>query len=172
MDNSSQYYSKDALAEFLPFGLPALLFRPPLTVTYLSDFHHQPQRRLVSLVCHSRLLAPLFFSCMPVDIIPSASTAQLTTTTSSSSSISSSINAQFINAVTRGDESYARSLLARGADVNATDAVGRSAVACVVAGERYAERARVCPGLYGNEMLNAVSPFPPPAVGRPPILHS
>ena len=55
--------------------------------------------------------------------------------------------------MTRGDESYARSLLARGADVNATDAVGRSAVACVVAGERYVERA-VLSGLYENETLN------------------
>lgn len=39
--------------------------------------------------------------------------------------------------MTRGDESYARSLLARGADVNATDALGRSAVACAVAGESW-----------------------------------
>lgn len=54
------------------------------------------------------------------------------------STTSSSINAQFLNAVTRGDEQYARSLLARGADVNATDATGRSAVACVLAGERCA----------------------------------
>ena len=69
--------------------------------------------------------------------------------------------------MTRGDESYARSLLARGADVNATDAVGRSAVACVIAGERCvnAERAGVSPGSYGNEVLNAVPPLPPPAVG-------
>ena len=53
-------------------------------------------------------------------------------------STTSSINAQFLNAVTRGDEQYARSLLARGADVNATDATGRSSVACVLAGERCA----------------------------------
>jgi len=53
-------------------------------------------------------------------------------------STTSSINAQFLNAVTRGDEQYARSLLARGADVNATDATGRSTVACVLAGERCA----------------------------------
>ena len=66
------------------------------------------------------------------DIIPSTPAAQPT----------SSINGQFLNAVTRADENYARSLLARGADVNAADAVGRSAVACVVAGERYAARAR------------------------------
>jgi hypothetical protein len=136
------YYSKDALAEFLSFGLlQVLLSRPP--PLYLSDFHHQPQRRVLPLSFRSRLL-PSLLVCMPADIIPSASTALSTATTSSSlpSSSSSSINAQFINAVTRGDEPYARSLLARGADVNATDAVGRSAVACAVAGERYAERAR------------------------------
>ena len=77
------------------------------------------------------------------DIIPSVPTAQPTSSSSGSSSSSGTpaINAQFLNAVTRGDEHYARSLLARGADVNATDAGGRSTVACVVAGERYA-RAR------------------------------
>ena len=163
MDNSSQ--CKDALAEFLSIGQLVLLSvspRPVLRLLYLSDCHHQPQRRVVSLFSHSRLLPPLF-SCMSVDIIPSASTAQTTTTTPSSSSISSSINAQFISAVTRGDESYTRSLLARGSDVNATDAVGRSSVACVIAGERYAERAGLSPGLYGNGMLNAVPPPPSPS---------
>jgi hypothetical protein len=68
------------------------------------------------------------------DITPSTPASAQPPTTSS-------INAQFLNAVTRGDEHYARSLLARGADVNATDATGRSAVACVLAGERCAAAA-------------------------------
>jgi hypothetical protein len=85
------------------------------------------------------------------DINPSTPTAAQPTTVSSSSS---SINAQFLNAVTRGDEHYARSLLVRGADVNATDAVGRSTVACVLSGERYADRRGVFSGLW----LNAGSP--------------
>ena len=104
------------------------------------------------------------------DIIPLTPTAQPTSSTSTSSNSNSNsnstpaINAQFLNAVTRGDEHYARSLLARGADVNATDAGGRSAVACVVAGERYAG-AR---GEFSGEMgLNAG----PPTVGRLSILH-
>lgn len=83
------------------------------------------------------------------DITPSAANAQSSTT---------SINAQFLNAVTRGDKPYVSSLLARGADVNATDAVGRSAVACAVAGERCAP-ARVVPGVLCvcmcEAMLNA-----------------
>ncbi|KAI9457195.1 ankyrin repeat-containing domain protein [Russula earlei] len=65
------------------------------------------------------------------DITPSTQTTQASLTTTPS------INAQFLDAVTRGDESQARSLLARGADVNATDAMGRSAVACVIAGESW-----------------------------------
>ena len=136
VDNSSQCItSKDALAEFLSFGQQSIIV--PSVPLRLPPSTTRPRRVPFQPFSSS---SPLF-SCMPVDIIPSASTAQSTTTTSSSSSISSSINAQFINAVTRGDESYARSLLARGADVNATNAVGRSAVACVIAGERYAERA-------------------------------
>ncbi len=123
------YDSKDAWRKFCLWA-QVLLSRPPLT---LSDFHHQPQRRVVPLFFRSCVLPPLLVHCMPADTIPSAPTT--------ASSSSSSSNAQFINAVTRGDESYTRSLLARGADVNATDAMGRSAVACVVAGERYAERA-------------------------------
>ena len=47
------------------------------------------------------------------------------------------LNAQFLDALVRGDEHGVRSLLERGADVNAKDAKGRSAVACAVAGERY-----------------------------------
>jgi hypothetical protein len=131
------YYSKDALAEFLSFGLQVLLSRRPPLTSPTSIINHNAASCPFSAVL---VFFPLF-SCMPIDIIPSASTAQTTTTTQSLSSSSSSINAQFINAVTRGDDSYARSLLARGADVNATDALGRSAVACAVAGERYAERA-------------------------------
>ena len=100
------------------------------------------------------------------DIIPSAPTAQPTSSGSGSSSSSSStpaINAQFLNAVTRGDEHYARSLLARGADVNTTDAVGRSTVACVVAGERYA----IARGVFSGGGAERG----PPAVGRLSILH-
>jgi hypothetical protein len=106
---------------------------------YLSVFHHH-LRRVVALAPFiffsplAVLVFPSSFSYMP-DISPSTpAVAQPSTTTSSSSSI----NAQFLNAVTRGDEHHARSLLARGADVNAMDAAGRSAVACVLAGERCA----------------------------------
>jgi hypothetical protein len=52
------YYSKDALAEFLSFGLQALLSSPPLT-SPTSIIIHQPQRRVVPPFCHSRLLPPL-----------------------------------------------------------------------------------------------------------------
>jgi hypothetical protein len=89
------------------------------------------------------------------DTIPSSPTAQPTT--------ASLINAQFLSAVTRGDENYARSLLARGADVNATDTVGRSTVACVVAGERYVEERAGCSRDWAE--------CGPPAVGRPSILR-
>jgi hypothetical protein len=53
---------------------------------------------------------------------------------------STSLNAQLLGAVVRADERSVRSLLERGADVNATDTKGRSAIACAVAGERYAHR--------------------------------
>ena len=66
---------------------------------------------------------------MPSSTTPSTSIAQLPPT---------SLNAQFLDAVVRGDERGVRSLLECGADVNATDAKGRSAVGCAVAGERYA----------------------------------
>ena len=139
VDNSSQCITvKTPWAEFLSLGSKhyCSVLRLPLRLP--SSINHNAASCPFSAVL---VFFPLF-SCMPADIIPSASTTQPTTTTSSqSSSASSSINAQFINAVTRGDESYARSLLARGADVNATDAMGRSAVACAVAGERCAERA-------------------------------
>ncbi|KAH9177410.1 hypothetical protein EDB89DRAFT_2200920, partial [Lactarius sanguifluus] len=46
-------------------------------------------------------------------------------------------NAQLLEAVIRGDEHGVRSLLERGADVNAADTKGRSAVACAVAGESW-----------------------------------
>lgn len=136
MDNSSQCITvKTPWRNISPLGCK--YYCSVLRLLYLSDFHHLNHNAVSCPLSAVLVFFPLF-SCMPVDIIiPSASTTQSTTTTSSSSSISSSsINAQFINAVTRGDEFYARSLLARGADVNATDAVGRSAVACVIAGER------------------------------------
>jgi hypothetical protein len=119
----------------LPFRLPS----PPNAASRLALFLS---------VLGLPFPSPSSFSCMP-DIVPSTSTAQPTT--------ASSINAQFLSAVTRGDEHYARSLLARGADVNATDAVGRSTVACVVAGERYAERAG-CSRDYVGRWLNAAPP--------------
>lgn len=53
-------------------------------------------------------------------------------------SSSTSLNAQLLGAVVRADEHSVRSVLERGADVNATDTKGRSAIACAVAGERYA----------------------------------
>jgi hypothetical protein len=116
------------------------VFRLPFRLS--DDFHH-PQRRVApfspSLPYHSRLLLS---RGMP-EITPSAPSAQPST---------ASINAQFLSAVTRGDDNYARSLLARGADVNATDATGRSAVACVLGGERCALRG--CPGYICVEMLN------------------
>ena len=113
---------------------------PSAPLTFPDSSHHQPSAASGLL---PTLLPPSFFSlypllpfsCMP-DIVPSTpggggAQPLLQSTTSS-------INAQFLNAVTRGDEPYARSLLARGADVNATDATGRSAVASVLAGERCA----------------------------------
>ncbi|KAI9463338.1 hypothetical protein BJY52DRAFT_1254826 [Lactarius psammicola] len=59
---------------------------------------------------------------------PSTPVAQLASTP---------LNAQFLDAVVRGDEHGVRSLLERGADVNAADAKGRSAIACAVAGESW-----------------------------------
>ncbi|KAH9003066.1 hypothetical protein EDB86DRAFT_2894862 [Lactarius hatsudake] len=52
-------------------------------------------------------------------------------------SASTSLNAQLLAAVIRGDEHGVRSLLERGADVNAADTKGRSTVACAVAGESW-----------------------------------
>ena len=136
------YYSKDACGIIVLWAMSIIVIP---SSAYLSAL--PPSTNAASCPFSAVLVFFPLFSCMPTDIIPSASTAQSTSTTSpllssaSSSSSSSSINAQFINAVTRGDESYARSLLARGADVNATDVMGRSSVACVIAGERYAERA-------------------------------
>ncbi|KAI9439884.1 hypothetical protein H4582DRAFT_1943729 [Lactarius indigo] len=51
--------------------------------------------------------------------------------------VPTSLNAQLLEAVIRGDEHGVRSLLERGADVNAADAKGRSAVACAIAGESW-----------------------------------
>ncbi len=73
-------------------------------------------------------------------------------TTPSTPVASTSLDAQFLDAVIRGDEHGVRSLLARGADVNARDAKGRSAVACAVAGERYAHHGRLEP----SQVLNTV----------------
>jgi hypothetical protein len=120
---------------------------------YLSVFHHHLRRvaRARSLYFFFPSLAvlvfPSSFSYMP-DITPSTPAAAQPSTPSSSS-----INAQFLNAVTRGDEHYTRSLLARGADVNAMDATGRSAVACVLAGERCATVRVFPPQLSCNKMM-------------------
>ncbi|TFY76676.1 hypothetical protein EWM64_g7338 [Hericium alpestre] len=46
-------------------------------------------------------------------------------------------NIEFIDAVTHGDEDAARWALEAGADVNATDAAGRSSVACAITGESW-----------------------------------
>ncbi|KAH9063934.1 hypothetical protein EDB87DRAFT_1701126, partial [Lactarius vividus] len=46
-------------------------------------------------------------------------------------------NAQLLEAIIRGDEHDVRSLLERGADVNAADTKGRSAIACAIAGESW-----------------------------------
>jgi hypothetical protein len=63
-----------------------------------------------------------------------------------------SLNAQFLDALVRGDEHGVRSFLERGADVNAKDTKGRSAVACAVAGERYAHHGCLGP----SQVLNTV----------------
>ncbi|KAI0067187.1 ankyrin [Artomyces pyxidatus] len=49
----------------------------------------------------------------------------------------SSRNTPFLAAVIRGDENHVRSTLASGEDVNATDAAGRSTVACAISGESW-----------------------------------
>ena len=135
--NSSSQRDKRRLPCVCPQGSQGLIVRRPLTFPISITAHGRVARSLFPLP-RSRLPFPhpSFSRCMP-DITPSTPASAQPPTTSSN-------NAQFLNAVTRGDEHHARSLLARGADVNAMDATGRSAVACVLAGERCAAAAAVC----------------------------
>ena len=151
VDNSSQcIYSKDASGIIVLWAKHYCPSSAYCTSPTSIIIHPTPCRAF--FLSFSSSSPP--FPCMP-DIIPSSPTAQPAT--------ASLINAQFLNAVTRGDENYARSLLARGADVNASDAVGRSTVACVVAGERYVEERAGCSRDWAE--------CGPPAVGRPSILR-
>ena len=100
---------------------------------------------------YSHFQPPLL--CMP-STTPSTPVAQLAST---------SLNALFLDAVIRGDDHGVRSLLERGANVNATDAKGRSAVACAVAGERYAHHEHFEP----LQVLNTVRS----SAGRQPSLQ-
>lgn len=94
---------------------------------------------------HTRIYTHIqpIFQCMP------------STTPSTPIAPSTSLNTQLLGAVVRADEHSVRTLLERGADVNATDTKGRSAIACAVAGERYAHQDH----LESSHALNSARPL-------------
>ena len=63
----------------------------------------------------------------------------MTTASSSSARAVDAANDAFLSALVRGDEAAARAALASGADVNATDANGRTSFGCALVGAKYVE---------------------------------
>jgi hypothetical protein len=120
VDDSSQLNKKTPALFCLGHrnSIRSRLLFTPITIFPAPSFY-PPRTRI-----YTHVQPP--FQCMP------------STTPPTPVASSASLNAQLLGAVVRADEHGVRSLLERGADVNATDAKGRSTIACAVAGERYA----------------------------------
>ena len=135
MDDSFQVNKKTPAFFCLGYrnSIRSRLLSTPIIILPEPSFY-PPCKRIYT---HVRLP----FQCMP------------STTPSTPIAPSTSLNALFLDAVIRADEHSVRTLLERGADVNATDTKGRSAIACAVAGERYAHYEHLA---LSHVRLNAV----------------